>query len=218
MVTLVLWRGSTCVLDRSSPIKLQAHLNLSRNAPRCGDAREVLRVREVQTPEAIREIRMVQEIEELAAEFQMRALGGGELLEQGKVQVVIPRAVHLRILTTQGGVIGLANRRSHGRIAEGRGVEKLVDAMRSGMRIKILPRHHEGGTTKIGGSGDRASQSERESILESVDPLGAPSANRLIDKTGSVAREAVPLADGNLPDPAGAKDIGNIIAAIPIIA
>ena len=206
------------MLDLSSPIKLQAHLNLSRNAPRCGDAREILCVREVQSPEAIREIGMVQEIEELAAEFEMRALGGGELLEQGKVQVVIPRAVHLSILTTQGRVIGLAYCCSNGRIAECRGVEKLVDAMRSRMRVKILTRHHEGGTAKIGGSGGRASHGKRESILESVDPLGAPSANRLVDETGSVAGEAVTLADGDLPDAAGAKDIGNIVAAISIIA
>ena len=213
------------MLALSSPIKLQAQLNLPRNATRAGGIRpgrrdngKVLRVRELQTPEAIREIRMVQEIEELAAEFQMRALGGGELLEQGKVQVVIPRTVHLSILTAQGGVIGLANRRSHGRIAESRGVEKLVDAMRSGMRIKILTRHHKGGTAKIGGSGGRASHGKRESILESEDPLGAPSANRLVDETGSVAGEAVTLADGDLPDPAGTKDIGNIVAAIPIIA
>src|SRR6202521_5980669 len=103
-------------------------------------------------------------------------------------------------------------------MAECRGVEKLVDAMRSGMRVKILARHHEGGTAKIGRSGGRASHGKRESILESEDPLDAPSANRLVDKAGGVAGEAVTFADGDLPDPAGAKDIGNIVAAIPIVA
>jgi hypothetical protein len=86
------------------------------------------------------------------------------------------------------------------------------------MRVKILTWYHEGGTAKIRGSGGRATDRKRKSILESIDPLGAPSANRLVDKTGGVAGEALAFADGDLPDPAGAKDIGNIVAAIPIIA
>ena len=86
------------------------------------------------------------------------------------------------------------------------------------MRVKTLTWHYKGGTAKIGGSGGRASHGKGESILESVDPLGAPSANNLVDKTGCAAGEAVTLADRDLPDPTGVKDIGNIVAAIPIIA
>jgi len=54
---------------------------------------------------------------------------------------------------------------------------------------------------------------KRESILESVDhwALHPPIACH-VDKTGSVPGEAVVnCSDGDLPDPAGAKDIGNIV-------
>jgi hypothetical protein len=63
------------------PVEFQAQLDLPRNAPRGGDTREVGSVREIQSPEAVRKIRVIQEIEEFAAELELPFLGNPELLE-----------------------------------------------------------------------------------------------------------------------------------------
>jgi hypothetical protein len=76
-------------------------LDLAGNATSPVDEREVFCVREVQGPEAIRKIRMVQEIEEFTSELELSVLGKPELFEEREVQVFVSRAVHLSILASQ---------------------------------------------------------------------------------------------------------------------
>jgi len=84
-------RAGRVVLDGLHQFKkTSGHLNLPRNAPRGVMPCEIVRVREVQSPcRYSRRIRMVQEIEEISAEFKC-AIGGGELRDQGKVQLSYP--------------------------------------------------------------------------------------------------------------------------------
>src|SRR6185437_565510 len=81
------WCFPTTQLERQTCTQL----NLASRSCRLGDRSKLRRIHE-----AIRrpQVRMIQRIEELAAELELRALGDGEIASQGKVQSLHSRSVY----------------------------------------------------------------------------------------------------------------------------
>jgi hypothetical protein len=79
-------------------------------------------VQEVRVPNTCTKIRMVQEVEELGSEFQVRVFRGPESLKDREIKVGVSGPVHLVPGNTEWAEISLPNGRDSRRLNEGRGI------------------------------------------------------------------------------------------------
>ena len=106
------------------PIELQCKLSFTSVADGIGylSKRVVWGiVQEIRVANIRAEIRVIQEVEELSPEFQIRIFCRAEFLENREVEVGVSRPVHLVPGTSQGAEIGLPYGRRCRRLNESRG-------------------------------------------------------------------------------------------------
>ena len=80
----------------------------------------------------------------------------------------------LRRRTSQGSIIRLPDGSGYGWALEGGRIEPLIDVVRAG--IQVLARDEKCVATEAGGCGDDAGNGAGLAVLQSEDPIGAPTA------------------------------------------
>ena|SRR5947208_1206407 len=103
------------------PIELQCKLSFTSVADGvCYLSKRVLWgiVQEIRVSNIRAEIRVIQEVEELSPEFQIRIFCRAEFLENREVEIAVSRPVHLIPRCTKRGEISLTNGRGRGRLNE----------------------------------------------------------------------------------------------------
>src|ERR1700734_2611265 len=95
-----------------------------------------------------------------------RVCASVEVLQNGRIQILVVRSAYLLDLSTERRVIDLTNGCSCGRLSERTGVEPLRVVMRTGVDVRTG--NQIGGATKVGRGGDRTRAGGGLAALEGV--------------------------------------------------
>src|SRR5262249_60179866 len=117
--------------------------------------------------------------------------------------------------STQGTIVGLADRGGQGRCRIGLWIQPLIYAVWARVRIHSL--HFVGITAKTGSSGDRTGNCSGLPILKGQNPVGAPSPEESVNDTTCVIQIFATSANWKVVSPAQVKDFVYVEIAKPIV-
>src|SRR5215831_1234488 len=106
--------------------------------------------------------------------------------------------------STQGTIVGLADRGGQGGCRIGLGIQPLIYVVWAGVRIYFL--HFVGITAKTGSSGTRTGNCSGLSILERQNPVGAPSPEESVNEAARVIQIFATSTNWQVIGPAQVKD------------
>ena len=91
-------------------------------------------------------------------------------------------------------------------------------SVRAAICVQLLPRNNIGVATQTRRGWDRTLDAKGEAVLETEDRLRTPSSNELVHNTRDIPADLAPLTNRKLPNPACVEQVGDVIAAVLVVA
>jgi len=159
---------------------------------------------------------MIGQVEDFGAKLHFGSLGDAESLEGREIHAVKTGAVELRRSSAQRGVVGLPDGRSDRGAGERRRINPVIHIVRTGGYA--LAGNQQGVAAVIRSRADHAPYGPWLAILQSQDPVGAPTAEKRIHGTAAVAEILPSMPEGQIVVSADMHDFRNVEITQSVVA